>query len=151
MQDWAAHSAIGKSGFLAAFSLIFISELGDKTFFLAGLLALKVHCLLMSIGTDIKIYSSFAALLDRPTHIIVFIIWQVGRLISFLGSTAALSLMTVISVTIGFCFKSVPDALKSSVPIGQYLSVACMLYFGVRTIKVLHFTARYLSTCNLCL
>ena len=46
--------------------------------------------------------------------------------------------MTVISVAIGYCFKSVPDALKSSVPIGQYLSVACMLYFGVKTIKV-HF------------
>ena len=61
---------------------------------------------------------------------------QVGKLISFLGSTAALGLMTVISVLIGYCFKSVPDALKSSVPIGQYLSVACMLYFGVRTIKV---------------
>lgn len=59
-----------------------------------------------------------------------------GRLISFLGSTAALGLMTVISVLIGYCFKSVPDALKSSVPIGQYLSVACMLYFGVRTITV---------------
>ncbi|CAL5222510.1 g4884 [Coccomyxa viridis] len=100
IKDWAAHSAIGKSGFLAAFSLIFLSEIGDKTFFLAGLLALKV-----------------------------------GKLISFLGSTAALGLMTVISVLIGYCFKSVPDALKSSVPIGQYLSVACMLYFGVRTIK----------------
>ena len=61
---------------------------------------------------------------------------QVGRLISFLGSTAALGLMTVISVLIGYCFKSVPDALKSSVPIGQYLSVACMLYFGIRTITV---------------
>ena len=64
---------------------------------------------------------------------------QVGKLISFLGSTAALGLMTVISVLIGYCFKSVPDALKSSVPIGQYLSVACMLYFGVRTIKVILF------------
>ena len=63
--------------------------------------------------------------------------YQVGKLISFLGSTAALGLMTVISVSIGYCFKSVPDALKSSVPIGQYLSVACMLYFGVRTIKVI--------------
>ena len=42
LQDWAAHSAMGRSGFLAAFSLIFLSEIGDKTFFLAGLLALKV-------------------------------------------------------------------------------------------------------------
>ena len=61
---------------------------------------------------------------------------QVGRAISFIGSVLALGLMTVISVLIGYGFKSVPDALKSSVPIGRYLSVACMLYFGLRTLQV---------------
>ncbi|KAK9909153.1 hypothetical protein WJX75_007930 [Coccomyxa subellipsoidea] len=100
LKEWAANSALGKSGFLAAFTLIFLSEIGDKTFFLAGLLAMKV-----------------------------------GRAISFVGSTLALALMTVISVLIGYGFKSVPDALKSSVPIGRYLSVACMFYFGVRTLQ----------------
>ncbi len=44
--------------------------------------------------------------------------------------------MTVISVVIGFGFKSVPDALKSSIPVGHFLSVACLLYFGVKTLKV---------------
>jgi putative Ca2+/H+ antiporter (TMEM165/GDT1 family) len=33
---------LGKSGFLAAFSLIFLSEIGDKTFFIAALLAMKL-------------------------------------------------------------------------------------------------------------
>lgn len=61
---------------------------------------------------------------------------QVGRAVSFIGSTAALGIMTLISVLIGNGFKRVPDALKSSVPVGRYLSVACMLYFGVRTLKV---------------
>ena len=42
MQDWLQHSQLGKSGFTAAFALIFLSELGDKTFFIAGLLAMKV-------------------------------------------------------------------------------------------------------------
>lgn len=42
LQDWAANSALGKSGFLAAFALIFLSEIGDKTFFIAALLAMKV-------------------------------------------------------------------------------------------------------------
>ena len=57
-------------------------------------------------------------------------------MISFIGSTAALAIMTVISVVIGFGFKSVPDALKSSIPVGHFLSVACLLYFGVKTLKV---------------
>ena len=61
---------------------------------------------------------------------------QVGRMISFVGSTVALAIMTVISVVIGYGFKSVPDALKSSIPVGHYLSVACLLYFGVKTLKV---------------
>ena len=42
LQDWLQHSQLGKSGFTAAFALIFLSELGDKTFFIAGLLAMKV-------------------------------------------------------------------------------------------------------------
>lgn len=33
---------LGRSGFLAAFSLIFLSEIGDKTFFIAALLAMKL-------------------------------------------------------------------------------------------------------------
>lgn len=35
--------ALARSGFTAAFSLIFISEIGDKTFFIAALLAMKVR------------------------------------------------------------------------------------------------------------
>ncbi|CAK9178763.1 unnamed protein product [Ilex paraguariensis] len=34
-------AAIAKSGFTAAFTLIFVSEIGDKTFFIAGLLAMQ--------------------------------------------------------------------------------------------------------------
>lgn len=73
------------------------------------------------------------------------IVMQVGRAISFIGSTLALALMTVISVLIGYGFKSVPDALKSSVPVGRYLSVACMVYFGVRTLQVSDSCDKYRS------
>ncbi|KAK9812387.1 hypothetical protein WJX73_006816 [Symbiochloris irregularis] len=90
----------GSSGLLPAFSLIFCSELGDKTFFIAGLLATSV-----------------------------------GRTVSFLGSIVALSIMTVISVSIGYAFKSVPAALEGSLPVGKYLAVATMLYFGLRTLR----------------
>ena len=61
---------------------------------------------------------------------------KVGRWKSLIGSSAALGLMTVISVGIGSAFKSLPDVLKSSLPVGQYLGAALMLLFGVRTISV---------------
>ena len=61
---------------------------------------------------------------------------QVGKWLSFTGASLALALMTVISVGIGYACKSVPDALKSSLPIGQYLGVALMVYFGVKTLRV---------------
>lgn len=64
--------------------------------------------------------------------------WQVGKWLSFLGSALALSVMTVISVGIGYAFRSVPDALKSSLPIGQYLGVSLMVYFGVKTLRARH-------------
>ena len=38
MQDTLINGPLGKSGFLAAFSLILLSEIGDKTFFIAALL-----------------------------------------------------------------------------------------------------------------
>ena len=44
--------------------------------------------------------------------------------------------MTVISVGIGTAFKSLPEVVKSSLPIGQYLGAALMFVFGVRTITV---------------
>ena len=64
--------------------------------------------------------------------------WQVGKWLSFLGSALALSVMTAISVGIGYAFRSVPDALKSSLPIGQYLGVTLMVYFGVKTLRARH-------------
>ncbi|KAK9844838.1 hypothetical protein WJX74_007461 [Apatococcus lobatus] len=100
LQERAAESALGRSGFLAAFALIFASEIGDRTFFIAGLLAAKV-----------------------------------GKWVAFTGTCLALGLMTVISVGIGYAFKCVPDALKSSAPIGEYAGVALMIFFGARLLR----------------
>ncbi|OUZ99512.1 Uncharacterized protein family UPF0016 [Macleaya cordata] len=44
-------AAIAKSGFTAAFSLIFVSEIGDKTFFIAALLAMQYERGLVLLGS----------------------------------------------------------------------------------------------------
>ncbi len=101
LQDYFAKTQLGRSGFPAAFSLIFLSEIGDKTFFIAALLAAKF-----------------------------------GRWLSFSASVLSLSVMTLVSVAIGQSFRHVPEFLKSGLPIGEWASVALLVYFGIRTIKV---------------
>ncbi|KAM0038082.1 putative Gdt1 family protein [Helianthus debilis subsp. tardiflorus] len=44
-------AAIAKSGFTAAFTLIFVSEIGDKTFFIAALLAMQYDKGLVILGS----------------------------------------------------------------------------------------------------
>ncbi|KAG2441819.1 hypothetical protein HXX76_003428 [Chlamydomonas incerta] len=100
LKDVLVNGPLGKSGFLAAFSLIFLSEIGDKTFFIAALLAMKI-----------------------------------GKWMSFFGSLSALSVMTVISVSIGAVFSRVPDALKSSIPVGELAGIALLVFFGVKTLR----------------
>lgn len=97
---WAADGPLGRSGLLASFSLIFLSELGDKTFFIAALLAMRL-----------------------------------GRGIAFAGSLAALGAMTLISVGIGAAFSRVPDALRSSAPVGELAGAALLVFFGLRALK----------------
>lgn len=97
LQELVTTSVLAKSGFFAALSLIFACEIGDKTFFIAALLAMKC-----------------------------------GRLISFLGSTVSLAVMTIISVCIGYAVQRVPTAVESSEAIGRYLSAASLLYFGAK-------------------
>ncbi|GER45558.1 GDT1-like protein 2 [Striga asiatica] len=76
--------ALAKSGFTAAFSLIFVSEIGDKV---------------------------------------------------LLGSMGALSLMTILSVIIGRIFHSVPAQFQTTLPIGEYLAVTLLMFFGLKSIK----------------
>ncbi|KAJ7533291.1 hypothetical protein O6H91_13G041000 [Diphasiastrum complanatum] len=45
-------TAISKSGFFAAFALIFVSEIGDKTFFIAALLAMRHSRGLVLLGAS---------------------------------------------------------------------------------------------------
>jgi len=44
-------AGLAETGFYQAFSLVFLSEIGDKTFFIAGLLAMKTSRLISFIGS----------------------------------------------------------------------------------------------------
>ncbi|KAJ1270324.1 hypothetical protein BS78_06G045300 [Paspalum vaginatum] len=99
-QTSAVIDMLAKSGFTAAFALIFVSEIGDKTFFIAALLAM-----------------------------------QYQRALVLLGSMAALSLMTIVSVIIGRIFQSVPAQFQTTLPIGEYAAVALLAFFGFKSIK----------------
>jgi len=89
-----------RSGFTAAFSLVFVSELGDKTFFIAALLAARKH----------------------------------ARVPVMIGAVGALAVMTAISVVLGRLFQRLPSSLQSSLPIGEYLAAAMLVFFGVRSL-----------------
>ena len=93
-------ASIGETGFYQSFSLVFLSEIGDKTFFIAGLLAA-----------------------------------QTSRFISFVGSTAALAVMTVISVVIGQVFHAVPSGIADGIPLDDIAAVLAFAFFGFKTLK----------------
>mmetsp|Transcript_805 Transcript_805/g.1178 ORF Transcript_805/g.1178 Transcript_805/m.1178 type:complete len:370 (-) Transcript_805:51-1160(-) len=96
----SAPAAAETNGFVQAFSLVFVSELGDKTFFIAALLAAKT-----------------------------------SRFVSFVGSIAALTVMTLISCLIGAAFHNVPSSLTGGIPFDDYIAVAAFLYFGLVTLR----------------
>ena len=100
LRHFLSSSVLARSGFFAAFSLIFASEVGDKTFFIAALLAMRC-----------------------------------GKMVTFIGGTAALAAMTVVSVAIGYAVKSVPAVVRSSEVVGQWAGAALLVYFGVKTLK----------------
>lgn len=67
---------------------------------------------------------------------------------AFTGSLAALALMTVISVGIGVAFSRVPDALMTSLPIGEIAGVALLAVFGLRALRVRPPRARVAGRCG---
>jgi hypothetical protein len=92
--------SLSETGFYQAFTLVFLSEIGDKTFFMAGLLAI-----------------------------------QTSKLTSFVGSMAALTVMTIISVGIGQVFHAVPSGLSQGVPLDDLAAVLAFAFFGIKTLK----------------
>ncbi|KAL8478419.1 hypothetical protein ACS0TY_030355 [Phlomoides rotata] len=62
--------ALAKSGFTAAFSLIFVSEIGDKTFFIAALLAMQYDKLLVLLGSmgALSLMTILSVIIGRIFH-----------------------------------------------------------------------------------
>ncbi|XP_073155391.1 protein PAM71-homolog, chloroplastic-like [Henckelia pumila] len=62
--------AIAKSGFTAAFSLIFVSEIGDKTFFIAALLAMQYDKILVLLGSmgALSLMTILSVIIGRIFH-----------------------------------------------------------------------------------
>ncbi|KAL7219980.1 hypothetical protein ACSBR2_012942 [Camellia fascicularis] len=66
----AVLAAIAKSGFTAAFSLIFVSEIGDKTFFIAALLAMQYEKGLVLLGSmgALSLMTVLSVIIGRIFH-----------------------------------------------------------------------------------
>lgn len=140
-------------------SLIFMSELGDKTFFIAALLAMRCGKWVSFIGSTAALaamtVSSRAALQhDAPQEATPG--WtptparmcmrggrgaRGGRLCpdaSRLGRRPpcpASCCRQVISVAIGYAVKRVPTVVESSEALGQWAGAALLIYFGLRTLR----------------
>ena len=96
----ALNAIAASSGFSSAFGLIFVSEIGDKTFFLAALLAA-----------------------------------QKSKALVLAGTMAALALMSVISVAIGYVFQQLPGFFNTSVPVTEYASIVLLFLFGAQSLR----------------
>ena len=95
--------ALAKSGFTAAFALIFVSELGDKTFFIAALLAMRLGRLRVLAGATTALASM--------TVISVAIGRAFQNLPSSLAPTLPIGEYAAVAMLMFFGVKTLKDAL----------------------------------------
>eukprot|EP00403_Amphidinium_massartii_P010475 CAMPEP_0178423134 /NCGR_PEP_ID=MMETSP0689_2-20121128/27533_1 /TAXON_ID=160604 /ORGANISM="Amphidinium massartii, Strain CS-259" /LENGTH=339 /DNA_ID=CAMNT_0020044721 /DNA_START=73 /DNA_END=1092 /DNA_ORIENTATION=- len=92
-----------------AFLLTFVSEIGDKTFFIAAILAAGGSALGQQGSQD-------------------------QRLLTFIGAIAALAVMTFLAVGLGQIFHAVPD-VAGGLPIDDYASILAFGFFGIKLLS----------------
>merc|ERR1719362_1600601 len=92
---------------IQAFLLTFVSEIGDKTFFIAAILAAGGS----SAGEG-----------------------QNQKLLTFIGAIGALVVMTFLAVALGQIFHAVPD-VAGGLPLDDYVSILAFGFFGVKLLS----------------
>ena len=65
-------ASFGETGFYQAFSLVFLSEIGDKTFFIAGLLAMKTSKFISFLGSmgALAVMTIISVIIGQAFHVV---------------------------------------------------------------------------------
>jgi putative Ca2+/H+ antiporter (TMEM165/GDT1 family) len=102
---------LADTGFYQAFSLVFVSEIGDKTFFMAGLLAMKTSRLISFIGSmgALFVMTLISVIIGQTFHAVPA--GLLGGEGSFLGSLPLDDIAAVIAFAF-FGVKTIADALN---------------------------------------
>jgi hypothetical protein len=102
-------ASLSETGFYQAFSLVFVSEIGDKTFFIAGLLAMKTSKLISFLGSMSALFvmTLISVLIGQAFHAVPS---------GFLGGEGAAGLpLDDIAAVMAFAFfgyKTLKEALE---------------------------------------
>jgi hypothetical protein len=98
-------SSLSQTGFYQAFSLVFLSEIGDKTFFIAGLLAMKTSKIISFLGSmgALFVMTLISVLIGQAFHAVPT---------GFLGGEGA-----------------------AGVPLDDIAAVLAFAFFGYKTLK----------------
>ncbi|MBA0555468.1 hypothetical protein Golob_025645, partial [Gossypium lobatum] len=119
-------AAMAKSGFTAAFTLIFVSETLDQTFFIAALLAMQYEKGLVLLG-------SMGAL--SLMTILSVIIGRIFQSVPAQFQTSKFLLLTSPLSRQEFLMRiAVFDDLRT-LPLGEYAAIALLVFFGLKSIK----------------
>ncbi|MQM15130.1 hypothetical protein Taro_048071 [Colocasia esculenta] len=153
-------AALAKSGFTAAFTLIFVSEIGDKTFFIAALLAMQYQKALVLLGSmgALALMTILSVVIGRIFHAVpsqfqtkqAFLAFQMrhdgisyGTLLFTIcmwgigtKSRDDIRLTANASLVLKFTEQHIDGRSSlTALPIGEYAAVALLIYFGFKSIK----------------
>jgi len=104
-------ASLAETGFYQAFSLVFVSEIGDKTFFMAGLLAMKTSRIISFVGSmgALFVMTLISVLIGQTFHAVPS--GWLGGEGNFLGGLPLDDVAAVLAFAF-FGFKTLQDALS---------------------------------------